>query len=97
MTPDIMDMTDQTVRPACSSSDSMRAFMGLIPDPVAKSKHVGWPAAGARSMRKPLPMTGDTNTSAPAMQHILKSSQSFYLVSLHSRHAELVCSNCHEE
>ncbi len=49
----------------CSSSDSMRALIGLMPDPVAKSRQVGWPAAGARSIRKPLPITGDTETSPP--------------------------------
>lgn len=43
----------------------MSALIGLIPDPVAKRRHVGWSAAGARSMRKPLPITGETETSAP--------------------------------
>lgn len=43
--------------------------MGLMPEPVAKRRQVGWAAAGARSMRKPCPITGDTLTSLPATTH----------------------------
>mmetsp|Transcript_16262 Transcript_16262/g.39696 ORF Transcript_16262/g.39696 Transcript_16262/m.39696 type:complete len:203 (+) Transcript_16262:305-913(+) len=40
--------------------------MGEMPLPVAKSSAVGHSAAGAGVRSKPLPITGDTPTSAPA-------------------------------
>ena len=51
-----------------SSLLSIRALIGLMPEPVAKMKQVGNCFAGARSGRNPLPITAVTSTFVPAAQ-----------------------------
>ena len=89
----------------CSSSDSMRALIGLMPEPVANSRHVGWSDAGARSIRKPLPITGDTDTSAPVTFHTgqetwmregaykqRKCRSSYAALAMHAVTFDIICS-----
>ena len=52
--------------PTSSSLLSIRALIGLMPEPVAKMKQVGNCCAGARSGRKPLPITAVTSILVPA-------------------------------